>query len=203
MRGEGVWVWDADGRRYLDCYNNVPTVGHCHPRVVEAIARQASTLNTHTRYLDEVVLDCADRIAALMPDGLSQVSFGCSGSEANELAIRMARAYTGAQGLIVTENAYHGTTQVTAEISTEDYPRDRLPAHVVTIPAPDPYRGPFRGREDALPGLWAEAVDDAIARLAKRGHRPAVSGQLDTLHGARHRPGHSPVQPDDHFPAAG
>ena len=141
---------------------------------------QASTLNTHTRYLNELVLDCSDRIVALLPDGLSQVSFGCSGSEANELAIRMARAYTGAQGLIVTENAYHGTTQVTAEISTEDYPRDRLPPQVVTVPAPDPYRGPFFGREDALPGLWAEAVDDAIARLAERGHRPAAM-ILDTL----------------------
>lgn len=88
MRGEGVWLYDADGTRYLDAYNNVASVGHCHPHVVEAIARQASTLNTHTRYLHEGVLDYAERLLGTMPSGLAHAMFTCTGSEANDLAMR-------------------------------------------------------------------------------------------------------------------
>ena len=96
-RGEGVWVWDADGRHYLDVYNNVPHVGHCHPRVIEAAGRQAARLNTNTRYLHESFLDYADRLAARLPDPIDTVFLVNSGSEANELALRLAQAATGSQ----------------------------------------------------------------------------------------------------------
>ena len=102
VSGEGVWLFDKAGRRYLDVYNNVPVVGHCHPRVVEALARQAAMLNTHTRYLHESVLDLAEALLATFPRQLSQVMFTCTGSEANDLAIRVAKAYTKGSGFIVT-----------------------------------------------------------------------------------------------------
>src|ERR1700722_12751202 len=92
VRGEGVWVYDADGKRYLDAYNNVPHVGHCHPRVVAALHRQAGTLNTHTRYLDENVVAYAERLVSLFDRQLSMVVFCCTGSEANELGLRPPRA---------------------------------------------------------------------------------------------------------------
>ncbi|WP_067143588.1 aminotransferase class III-fold pyridoxal phosphate-dependent enzyme [Microtetraspora malaysiensis] len=117
VRGEGVWLQDGAGTRYLDCYNNVPSVGHCNARVVEAMTRQAATLNTHTRYLDTKVLDYAERLLGHFPDPLDRVFFTCSGSEANDLACRLARSATGAEGMIVTEHAFHGSTTTTAGIS--------------------------------------------------------------------------------------
>ena len=95
VRGEGVWLWDADGRRYLDCYNNVAHVGHCHPRVAEAIARQAATLNTHTRYLHEGIVAYAERLVTTFDSSLSTVLMTCTGSEANDVALRMAQARAG------------------------------------------------------------------------------------------------------------
>ena len=117
VRGEGVWLHDADGKRYLDAYNNVASVGHCHPHVVEAIARQASILNTHTRYLHEGVLDYAERLLATMPSELAHAMFTCTGSEANDLAMRIARSHTKADGLIITRFAYHGVTSAIAAAS--------------------------------------------------------------------------------------
>lgn len=122
VRGEGVWLRDADGRRYLDCYNNVPHVGHGHPRVVEAIARQAATLNTHTRYLHETILDYIERLTATLGHGLSQMIPVCTGSEANDLALRMAQAATGKTGIIATDNTYHGNTTAVAQLSTRRRP---------------------------------------------------------------------------------
>ncbi len=101
VRGEGVWVFDHEGRRYLDCYNNVPSVGHCHPRVVEAIATQAGQLNTHTRYLHETVVKLAERLGTKFSKGLSACWFVCSGTEANDLATQIARAVTGHYGMLV------------------------------------------------------------------------------------------------------
>ena len=98
MRGHGAWLIDVSGRAYLDAYNNVPHVGHCHPAVVEAIARQAATLNTNTRYLYESVLDYAERLTATMPASLRVSMFVCSGSEANDLAWRLAKAHTEQRG---------------------------------------------------------------------------------------------------------
>ena len=118
VRGEGVWLYDADGRRYLDAYNNVPHVGHCHPHVVEAISRQASTLNTHTRYLHEGIVAYAERLASTFDRELSMVMLACTGSEANEIALRMARLCTGNSGILCTKFAYHGNTAAVAQIST-------------------------------------------------------------------------------------
>jgi len=115
VRGEGVWLYDAAGHRYLDAYNNVASVGHCHPHVVQAIARQAAVLNTHTRYLHETVLDFAEKLLATFPPQIGHVMFTCTGSEANDLALRVARTCTGGTGFIVTANAYHGVTSALAE----------------------------------------------------------------------------------------
>ena len=177
VRGEGVWLYDADGRCYLDMYNNVPHVGHCHPRVVEAIARQSSRLNTHTRYLHELVLDYAERLTGTLPDGLGVAMFSCTGTEANELALRIARAVTGGTGVIVTDYSYHGNSQAISEISTE-YMRDALPPHVVAVPAPDVYRGRYRGGDAAE--RYADHVAQAMETLRSRGISPAAL-VLDTI----------------------
>jgi len=95
VRGEGVWLWDNDGEKYLDCYNNVPHVGHCHPHVVEAITKQAKLLNTHTRYLHEGILDYVERLISKHHEGIESAIMVCSGSEANDIALRMAEAQTG------------------------------------------------------------------------------------------------------------
>jgi 4-aminobutyrate aminotransferase-like enzyme len=125
VRAEGVWLFDVNGHRLLDAYNNVPVVGHCHPRVTEAVARQTRRLNTHARYLYEPLIDLADRLAASMPPGLGldTVMLVNSGSEANELAWRLAATTTGKGGAIVTEHAYHGFTATVSDLSPEEWPR--------------------------------------------------------------------------------
>src|SRR5437764_7029983 len=118
-RGEGVWLFDADGRRLLDAYNNVPVVGHCHPRVTEAVVRQTRRLNTHARYLYEPLVELGERLVSTMPagSGLDTVLVVNSGSEANELAWRLSLAATGNRGAVVTEHAYHGVTTAIADLS--------------------------------------------------------------------------------------
>lgn len=117
VRGAGTLLFDADGADYLDVYNNVPSVGHAHPRVVAAITRQASLLNTHTRYLGRGILDYSADLLATLPDGIDNAMFTCTGSEANDLALRLAKTVTGHEGVIVTRNAYHGVTTEVAAIS--------------------------------------------------------------------------------------
>ena len=117
VRGEGVWLFDAHGNRFLDVYNNVPSVGHCHPRVVQAVARQLAELNTHTRYLHPSLVDYSQRLLATFPLPLAQVMYTCTGSEANDLALRVARSFSGGSGIIVTELAYHGVTDLVSGIS--------------------------------------------------------------------------------------
>ena len=117
VRGSGTRLWDADGREYLDCYNNVPSVGHAHPRVVAAIAEQAGALNTHTRYLSEPLVTYAEDLLGTMPAAIANIMFTCTGSEANDLALRIAKHATGGEGVIVTSNAYHGVTTEVASIS--------------------------------------------------------------------------------------
>ena len=138
VRGEGVWLYDADGSRLLDAYNNVPVVGHCHPRVTEAVVRQTRTLNTHARYLYEPLIELAERLRASMPPdaGLDTVMLVNSGSEANDIAWRIAAAATGQRGAVVTEHAYHGVTEAIADLSPEEWPLDYRPAHVARIPPP-------------------------------------------------------------------
>jgi 4-aminobutyrate aminotransferase-like enzyme len=134
VRGEGVWLFDSEGRRYLDAYNNVPVVGHCHPAVVSRLVKQASVLNTHTRYLTDAPIELAERLLATMSPELSSVTFTCSGSEANDLAVRVSKVATGRTAFIVTESAYHGTTETLSRMS----PVTGQPVgpNVFTVPAP-------------------------------------------------------------------
>ncbi len=145
-RGEGVWLFEADGSRLLDAYNNVPVVGHCHPRVTEAVVRQTRAVSTHARYLYEPLIELAERLAASMPPALDTVMVVNSGSEANELAWRIALAATGNRGAIVTDHAYHGVTTAIADLSPEEWPAGYRPEHVETIPPgatelPSPHGG--------------------------------------------------------------
>lgn len=165
VRGEGVWLYDAAGRRYLDCYNNVAHVGHCHPKVVEAIARQAAQLNTHTRYLHEGILDYGERLVATFGHGLSQIIMTCTGSEANDIALRMARAVTGKIGIIATDNTYHGNTAAVSQLGTRRPPIGGWPDHVRRIPAPDSL---LAGGCDGA--VFAANVSRAIAELEAAGH---------------------------------
>ncbi|MBL3559973.1 aspartate aminotransferase family protein, partial [Rhodovulum sulfidophilum] len=169
VRGEGVWLWDAAGRRYLDAYNNVPHVGHCHPKVVEAIAAQAARLNTHTRYLHETILDYVERLTATLGHDLSQAVMVCTGSEANDVALRMAQAATGKTGLIATDNTYHGNTAAVSALSTRRPPIGGYPPHVRLVPAPDSL-APLGGSAEAQPEAFAANVARAIAELEEAGH---------------------------------
>ncbi len=137
VRGEGAWLYDADGRRYVDLYNNIPVVGHCNQRVVEALARQAATLNTHSRYLDDVILDYAERLLGLHADGIERVVFTCTGTEANEVAMQMARIATGGRGFVCTDAAYHGHSDLVGSLT---YAPARGRPDVHSIPFPDAYR---------------------------------------------------------------
>src|SRR5262245_4642767 len=138
VRGSGTKVWDGAGREYLDAYNNVPSVGHAHPRVVEAIARQAARLNTHTRYLFDGVVTYAEELLATVPAPLGNIMFTCTGSEANDLAVRMAKYASGGTGVIVTANAYHGITTEIAAISPSLGGVGSLADWVAVVPAPHP-----------------------------------------------------------------
>ncbi len=178
VKGEGVWLYDADGRRYLDMYNNVPHVGHCHPRVVDAICKQARELNTHTRYLHENSVQLAERLTAKMPAALDTAMFACTGSEANELALRIAHRATGGTGIVVVDFAYHGHTQAIYEISTDTIPACERPPWVATALAPDTYRNPFPEEETAYG--YADFVADAIHELEARQIKPAAF-VIDTI----------------------
>lgn len=169
IRGQGCQLWDAEGRRYLDCYNNTAHVGHCHPHVVEAIARQAGQLNTHNRYLHEAILDYAERLTGLFSHDLRQVLFTCTGSEANDVALRMAQAVTGKRGFIATDNTYHGNTTAVAHLSTRRPPIGGWPDHIRRVPAPDSL-APLGGSLAAQSEAFAAHVAQAIAELEAAGH---------------------------------
>ena len=170
VRGEDVWVWDAQGRRYLDCYNNVPHVGHCHPKVVEAICRQAATLNTHTRYLHEGILRYVEKLTATFDAPLKTAVLTCTGSEANDIALRMAEAMTGKRGVIATDHTYHGNTSAVAQLSMTNRPGTGVGAHVRHVPAPDSYR-PLGGEAgEAHARAFADAVQARIKELEASGH---------------------------------
>jgi 4-aminobutyrate aminotransferase-like enzyme len=162
VKGEGVWLYDAAGNAYLDCYNNVASLGHCHPHVVAATARQSALYASHTRYLHDTVLDYAERLLATFPPELSHVMFTCTGSEANDLALRVAFAHTGGGGVIVTENAYHGVTLTTASMSPSLGAGVPLGEHVRTVPAP------------ADAATFARDVQGAIDDLRRHGIQPAA-----------------------------
>ncbi|MDO8291505.1 MAG: aminotransferase class III-fold pyridoxal phosphate-dependent enzyme [Gallionella sp.] len=170
VRGQGVWLYDTDGQAYLDMYNNVASVGHCHPHVVRAMAAQAAMLSTNTRYLHDTILQYSERLLAKFPPHLGHLMFTCTGSEANDLAIRATCAYTGATGLIVTECAYHGITKAVSEISPSLGRNVDLGVHVRTVPAPDLYRSPG---SDVAAELRRN-VEEAIADLRRHGIKPAA-----------------------------
>ena len=174
VRGRGVWMYDNKGRKYLDGYNNIPNVGHCHPRVVRAISEQAAKLNTHTRYLHENVVDLAERLSTSMPDGLDVSLFSCTGTEAAELSMRIARTITGNTGIIVMEGSYHGNSKLVGEMSTAVYPADKRPSYIEAIEPPNTYRGPYKEGEQDLGRKYADLVDAAIARLNAAGHGVAA-----------------------------
>ncbi|MEO5614495.1 MAG: aminotransferase class III-fold pyridoxal phosphate-dependent enzyme, partial [Cypionkella sp.] len=168
VRGEGVWLYDGAGNAYLDTYNNVASVGHCHPAVVAATAKQAAILSSHTRYLHDTVLDYAERLLATFPAELSHVMFTCTGSEANDLAFRIARAHTGGTGFIVTENAYHGVTYAISGMSPSLGEGVALGEHVRTVRAPDPLR-----MTGDLGAAFAAEVQGAIDDMLRHGIKPA------------------------------
>ena len=166
VRGEGAWLYDADGTRYLDAYNNVPSVGHCNPRVTEAVARQMATLNTHTRYLYDIVYTYAERLLATMPAEISNIVFTCTGSESVDLGLRIARTVTGGTGFIATENAYHGNTTTATEVSPSSANGEEPNPHVAFVPAPDTYRN---GQEAGT--MFNASVARAIRDMQAKGIR--------------------------------
>jgi 4-aminobutyrate aminotransferase-like enzyme/Ser/Thr protein kinase RdoA (MazF antagonist) len=179
VRGEGVWLYEADGSRLLDAYNNVPVIGHCHPRVTEAVVRQTRRLNTHARYLYEPLVELAERLLATMPSdaGLDTVMFVNSGSEANDMAWRIATAAAEARGAVVTEHAYHGVTEAIADLSPEEWPSGYRPANVTRIPVPGLQLDPdveglaatFLDFGLTSDGIWTPSAEEARA-LVDRTH---------------------------------
>ena len=169
IRGEGVWAWDTAGHKYLDCYNNVPHVGHCHPHIVAAITKQAATLNTHTRYLHDGIIDYAERLTAKFQSQLDQVIMVCSGSEANDIALRMAQAMTGKTGIISTDNTYHGNTMAVSQLSSRKPPIGGYAANIRHVPAPDTLR-PVGGTSEGQAKAFALEIQAAIEDLETSGH---------------------------------
>ncbi len=177
VRGSGAYLYDATGRTYLDMVNNVAHVGHCHPRVVRAGARQMAVLNTNTRYLHPSIVRYAERLTATLPEPLSVCFFVCSGSEANELALRMARAATGGRDVIVVDGAYHGNTQTLVDLSPykAEGPGGRgLAPWAHKVPMPDDYRGLHRREDPSRGAKFGASVAEAAARIRAAGGRPAA-----------------------------
>jgi 4-aminobutyrate aminotransferase-like enzyme/Ser/Thr protein kinase RdoA (MazF antagonist) len=190
VRGWKQYLFDDTARKFLDAYNNIPHVGHCHPRVVEAASRQMSVLSTNTRYLHDFINSYAERLCATMPEPLSVCFFVNSATEGNELALRLARAYTGQRDMIVLEAAYHGNT--TSLIDISPYKHDGPggtgpPGWVHTAPIPDLYRGLYRSNDADAARKYAGHVEDIIQQLQGKGIGiagfiaetcPSVAGQI-------------------------
>jgi 4-aminobutyrate aminotransferase-like enzyme/Ser/Thr protein kinase RdoA (MazF antagonist) len=176
VRGEGAWLIDDTGRAYLDCYNNVAHLGHAHPEVVEVLARQAALLNTNTRYLHDTIIDYADALTATLPKHLQVCGFVCTGSEANDLALRMARAHTGQRDMVVLDWAYHGHLSSLIEISPYKYKRkggEGKPAHIWEAMLPDSYRAPSDWQREDYARHFAQSVRDQLAAMQDAGRKPA------------------------------
>jgi len=174
VKGFGQYLYDSEGRRYLDCVNNVAHVGHCHPRVVEAAERQMRALNTNSRYLHENIVRLADRLTMTMPEPLSVCFFVNSGSEANELALRLARTRTKATDIICVDGAYHGNTTTLVDISPYKFDGPGgagAPSHVHKVMTPDTYRGPFKADDPNAGHKCAADVKRAIEEINDAGKR--------------------------------
>lgn len=164
VRGEGVWLYDQDNRAYLDAYNNVASIGHCHPAVVAAIAEQSARLNTHTRYLHPSIVEYAEDLLSEFPPQLDNMTMTCTGSEANDLALRIAHCHSGGTGIIVTRWAYHGVTSALAEVSPSLATGLPTASHVRLVEAPDAYRR----------GDFVASVKAAVHDLQAQGIKPAA-----------------------------
>lgn len=174
-RGSGQYLYDVDGQQYLDCMNNVPLVGHSHPKVTEAISRQLALVNTNTRFVYDQLVDYAERLADLLPDPLTVCFFVNSGSEANELALRLARTHTNRDGVTVLAGAYHGNTSALVEVSPYKFDGRGgrgCPVHVQVAPTPDPYRGRHRGPDSG--SAYADEVAAALQRSHEAGYDAAA-----------------------------
>jgi 4-aminobutyrate aminotransferase-like enzyme len=172
VRGSGVWLFDSQGHAYLDVYNNVPHVGHAHPRVVRAVQSQAAMLATHTRYLHSAILDYAERLTAKLPARLDTCIFVNSGSEANDVAWRIAKFATGHGGALVMEHAYHGITDAVAALTpSTGQPRD---PHVVTLAAPRPGLQTHDSAGTEQVSAARDDADGAVRMLEERGFKPAA-----------------------------
>jgi 4-aminobutyrate aminotransferase-like enzyme len=170
VRGEGACLFDRAGRRYTDLYNNVPCVGHGNAIVAEAMGRQQATLNVHSRYLHEGIVAFAERLVGLLHPGIESVVFSCTGTEANEVALRMARAVTGRRGIVCTSAAYHGSSGLVDELT--EVGTGRVAGRAVRgFPYPDLYR-PLAGAGDAeaLAEVCLDAAAEAIRGLEQDGH---------------------------------
>jgi 4-aminobutyrate aminotransferase-like enzyme/Ser/Thr protein kinase RdoA (MazF antagonist)/murein DD-endopeptidase MepM/ murein hydrolase activator NlpD len=189
-RGHMQYLWDDVGRKFLDAYNNVPHVGHAHPRIVAAAAAQMAVLNTNTRYLHDAVTQYASEILATLPRPLTKVFFVNSGSEANELALRLARAHTGNRDMIVQDASYHGNTTSLIELSPYKHNGaggDGPPVWVHAVPVPDDYRGRFKRRDPRAGAKYAGDVRQVIKHIDRLDvglagfiaeSMPSVGGQL-------------------------
>ncbi len=176
VRGWMQYVYDHLGRKYLDTINNVNHVGHGHPVVVEAARKQMALLNTNTRYLHDNIIEYAERLCATLPDSLQVCFFVCSGSEANELALRLARAHTGGTDFIVVEGGYHGNTSALIDISSYKFDGPGgtgPPPYVHKVMMPDCYRGPYKDHHDAG-RRYADQVSEVLNRATKKGQRIAA-----------------------------
>ena len=161
VKGEDVWLFDSEGKKYLDVYNNVAHVGHSNPRVTDAITKQSNTLNTNTRYLHENIVKLAERLASTTENKLETAYFCCSGSEANDLAVQLAKTYTKKQGCIVLSNAYHGNTTEIFQLSPEDCPEKLRKDWIKTIEGPASY---IKDQQ-----AYIELLKEEIESLEKRG----------------------------------
>jgi 4-aminobutyrate aminotransferase-like enzyme len=169
VRGEGVYLFDETGRRYLDMYNNVPCVGHANPHVVEAMARQQATLNVHSRYLHEGIVTLAERLTALHGPSIESVVFSCSGTEANEVALRIARIATGKTGIVCTNATYHGNSEAVGKL-TRLGAGSNSAGDVRAIPFPETFRPLVPdANEEALAEAYLARLNDAIRALEEDG----------------------------------
>lgn len=177
VRGDGVWLIDETGRAYLDCYNNVAQLGHSNPEIVETIARQVAILNTNTRYLHDNVIAYAEALTATLPGRLKVAAFCCSGSEANDLALRIARTHTKAKDVITLDWAYHGHTQALIDISPYKYKRKGgkgRPGTTWEAPLPDAYRAPQDWPKGEIGRRYAQPVAEIASTLVKEGRGVAA-----------------------------
>ena len=163
--GEGVWLYDKSGKKYLDVYNNVPVAGHCHPRIVASLTNQASKLNVHSRYVSDVVVDYSEKLISLHSDNLSKLQMACSGTEAVEVAIKMARIYTGGQGIICSNATYHGNSHETFRMTIGPFePEFRR------VTYPESYRPIKEGLlEEDLCALYIKEVEKQIEGFSQDG----------------------------------